>query len=68
MTIQLVNELIKANKDFDLVIAPDRQHGLNEPYFIRRRWDFFVRHLMGADPPEGYEIQRGPEGQGGNNN
>jgi dipeptidyl aminopeptidase/acylaminoacyl peptidase len=57
-TIQVVNELIKANKDFDLIIAPDRAHGLNEPYFIRRRWDYFVRHLMGAEPPKEYEIKR----------
>jgi dipeptidyl aminopeptidase/acylaminoacyl peptidase len=60
MTIQLVDELIKANKDFDLIIAPDRAHGLNEPYFIRRRWDYFVRHLMGAEPPSEYEITRPP--------
>ena len=58
MTIQLVNELIKANKDFDLIIAPDRAHGLNEPYFICRRWDYFVRHLLGAEPPKEYEIKR----------
>jgi dipeptidyl aminopeptidase/acylaminoacyl peptidase len=58
MTIQVVDELIKANKDFDLIIAPDRAHGLNEPYFIRRRWDYFVRHLMGVEPPAGYEIRR----------
>ena len=58
MTIQLVDALIKANKDFDLIIAPDRAHGLNEPYFIRRRWDYFVRHLMGEEPPEQYEITR----------
>jgi dipeptidyl aminopeptidase/acylaminoacyl peptidase len=57
-TIQVVNELIKANRDFDLIIAPDRAHGLNEPYFIRRRWDYFVRHLMGAEPPKEYEIKR----------
>lgn len=57
-TIQLVNELIKANKDFDLIIAPDRAHGLNEPYFVRRRWDYFVRHLMGAEPPKEFEIKR----------
>lgn len=62
MTIQLVDELIKANRDFDLIIAPDRAHGLNEPYFIRRRWDYFVRHLMGAEPPENYEIQRAEGG------
>jgi dipeptidyl aminopeptidase/acylaminoacyl peptidase len=64
MTIQVVDELIKANKDFDLVIAPNRGHGLNEPYFIRRRWDYFVRHLMGAEPPKEYEIVR-PAGSGG---
>jgi dipeptidyl aminopeptidase/acylaminoacyl peptidase len=58
MTIQLVDELIKANRDFDLIIAPDRGHGLNEPYFIRRRWDYFVRHLLGKEPPENYEITR----------
>jgi dipeptidyl aminopeptidase/acylaminoacyl peptidase len=58
MTIQLVDELIKANKDFDLIIAPDRAHGLNEPYFIRRRWDYFVQHLLGAEPPREYEIKR----------
>ncbi|MGH7129053.1 MAG: alpha/beta hydrolase family protein, partial [Planctomycetaceae bacterium] len=57
-TIQLVDELIKANRDFDLIIAPDRAHGLNEPYFIRRRWDYFVRHLLGVEPPPQYEITR----------
>jgi dienelactone hydrolase len=58
MTIQVVDELIKANKDFDLIIAPNRAHGLNEPYFIRRRWDYFVRHLLGKQPPKEYEITR----------
>ena len=59
MTIQLVDELIEANRDFDLIMAPDRAHGLNEPYFIRRRWDYFVRHLLGEEPPPQYEITRG---------
>ena len=58
MTIQLVDELIKANRDFDLIIAPNRSHGLNEPYFVRRRWDYFVRHLLGAEPPPNYEITK----------
>jgi len=61
MTIQVVNELIEANKDFDLIIAPDRAHGLNEPYFIRRRWDYFVKHLLRVEPPREYEITK-PEG------
>ena len=58
MTIQVVDALIEANKDFDFIIAPDRAHGLNEPYFVRRRWDYFVRHLLGAEPPAGHEIVR----------
>ena len=58
MTIQVVDELIKANKDFDLLIAPNRAHGLNEPYFVRKRWDYFVTHLLGAEPPSEYVIQR----------
>ena len=55
-TIQLVNELIKANKNFDLVIAPDRAHGLGDSYYRRRRWDYFVRYLMGAEPPKEYKF------------
>lgn len=55
-TIQVVDELIKANKTFDLIIAPNRAHGLNEPYFIRRRWDYFVQYLLGVTPPENYLI------------
>lgn len=56
MTIQLIDELIKANKDFDLVIAPERRHSLHEPYFIRKHWDFFVEHLLGIEPPKEYNI------------
>lgn len=58
MTIQLVDELIKANRDFDLIIAPNRNHRLDEPYFIRRRWDYFVQYLLGGTPPDNYEIVR----------
>jgi dipeptidyl aminopeptidase/acylaminoacyl peptidase len=57
MTLQVVDALVKANKTFDLVILPDRAHGLNEPYVIRRRWDYFVRHLLGQDPPANYRIR-----------
>jgi dipeptidyl-peptidase-4 len=57
-TLLVVNELIKANKDFDLILFPNRSHGFgNEPYMVRRRWDYFVRHLLGAEPPEGYELK-----------
>ncbi len=57
-TLLVVNELIKANKDFDLLMLPNRGHGFgNEPYMIRRRWDYFVRYLLGAEPPQGYELR-----------
>ena len=55
-SLLLVDELIKANKDFDLLALPNRRHGFgNEPYMIRRRWDYFVRNLLGAEPPA-YEL------------
>ena len=57
-TLLVVDALIKANKDFDLLLLPNRGHGFgNEPYMIRRRWDYFVRHLLGAEPPHGYELR-----------
>jgi dipeptidyl-peptidase 4 len=57
-TLLVVNELIKANKDFDLIMLPNRGHGFgNEPYMIRRRWDYFVKHLLGAEPPHQYEMR-----------
>jgi len=56
-TLLVVNELIAANKDFDLILFPNRGHGFsNEPYMMRKRWDYFVRHLMGAEPPEEFEF------------
>ncbi len=68
MTIQMVDALIKANRSFDLVIAPNRPHSLNEPYFIRRRWDYFVQHLMGAMPPTNYLIVRPADAASGDGN
>ncbi len=60
-TLLVVNELIKANKDFDLLLFPNRGHGFgSEPYMMRRRWDYFVRHLLGAEPPKEYQIRTAP--------
>ena len=57
-TLLVVNELIKANKDFDLLMLPNRGHGFgNEGYMVRRRWDYFVRYLLGAEPPREYEMR-----------
>jgi dipeptidyl aminopeptidase/acylaminoacyl peptidase len=56
-TLLVVNELIKANKDFDLLLLPNRAHGFgNEAYMVRRRWDYFVKNLLGAEPPKEYQI------------
>ncbi len=54
----VVDALIKANKDFDLLIFPNAGHGYGRDgaYMMRRRWDYFVRHLLGAEPPKEYEI------------
>ncbi|MCY2951509.1 MAG: DPP IV N-terminal domain-containing protein [Planctomycetota bacterium] len=50
-TMQVVNALIKANKDFDLLVMAGSGHGSCEsPYGQRRRQDFFVRHLLGVEP------------------
>ncbi|NDA67919.1 MAG: S9 family peptidase, partial [Verrucomicrobia bacterium] len=50
-TLQVANALVKADKDFDLLIIPGAGHGAAEsPYGRRRRADFFVRHLLGKTP------------------
>ena len=56
-TMQLVEQLIRDNKDFDLLILPNRQHVyFDDPYFIRRCWDYFVEHLLKRSPPKNYQI------------
>ncbi|MCK5146110.1 DPP IV N-terminal domain-containing protein [bacterium] len=56
-SLRLAGELIKANKDFDLLMIPNRNHGLGgHNYFTRKRWDYFVRYLLGVEPPKEYEI------------
>jgi uncharacterized protein (TIGR01244 family) len=67
-TLLVVDELVKANKDFDLILFPQAGHGYGAAgnYMMRRRWDYFVRHLLGAEPPENYEIRPAPApGRGG---
>ncbi len=57
-TYLVVDALVKANKDFDLLIFPNARHGFGESsnYMMRRRWDYFIQHLMGGTPPSGYKI------------
>lgn len=50
-TMQVVNALVRANKEFEHLIVPGAGHGAAEtPYGSRRRTDFLVRHLMGVEP------------------
>jgi len=57
-TLLVVDALIKANKDFDLLLLPNQHHGYGAEsyYMMRRRWDYFVRYLLGAEPPREYEL------------
>jgi len=62
-TLGVINELIRHNKDFDVMVFPNRNHGhAGDPYSIRRTWDYFVEHLLGATPPSQYEL-KGPGGE-----
>jgi dipeptidyl aminopeptidase/acylaminoacyl peptidase len=58
-TLKLVNALIEANADFDLLIQPNRNHNnCMDPYYVRRLWDYFVTYLGGKTPPRGYRIAK----------
>jgi dipeptidyl aminopeptidase/acylaminoacyl peptidase len=60
-TMLVVDALIKANKDFDLLLIPNVAHGYGPAtqYMTRRRWDYFVRYLAGGIPPNEYEMISG---------
>lgn len=55
----VVDALIKANKDFDFLLLPNARHGygMDSYYIMRRRWDYFVQHLMQATPPKEFLIK-----------
>jgi dipeptidyl aminopeptidase/acylaminoacyl peptidase len=50
-TLQVVNQLIKHDKNFDLLEIPGSNHTSGGPYGDHKRWDFFVQHLLGVTPP-----------------
>jgi len=66
-TLLVVAALIKANKDFDLLMIPNRQHGYGPDtnYMTRRRWDYFVRYLADGAPPHEYQMKPPAEPRGG---
>ncbi len=55
-TMQVANALIKANKDFELVVIPGAHHTMGEAFGDHKRYDFFVRELMGTEPPAWNDI------------
>jgi dipeptidyl aminopeptidase/acylaminoacyl peptidase len=56
-TMQVVNQLIKHNKDFDLLLVPGMDHGSGGAYGDHKRYDFFARHLLGVTPPDWKAIE-----------
>ena len=57
-TLLVADALIKANKDFDLLLIPNSNHGYGAAsnYMMRRRWDYFVRWLLHTEPPTGVDL------------
>ena len=63
-TLRLAHELIQNNKDFDMLIIPEIEHSpVNSEtslkswkYFWRKRWDYFVQHLLDENPPINFEL------------
>jgi dipeptidyl-peptidase 4 len=57
MTLRLVDALIKAEKDFDMLVLPDAGHAFPD-YAVRRSWDYFVKWLRDEEPPKGYRMMK----------
>ena len=57
-TMQVVNQLIKHNKDFELLVVPGMDHGSGGAYGEHKRYDFFARTLLGVDPPDWSALEK----------
>lgn len=58
-TMRLVQALIEADKEFDLLVLPEGTHMdsyARNPYVLRRHWNHFVHHLRGECPPTDFHI------------
>ncbi len=59
-TMRFVDALMNANKSFDMLLVPNMYHGesgSHAPYLIKKRWDYFVQHLLGTIPPENFVLK-----------
>jgi dipeptidyl aminopeptidase/acylaminoacyl peptidase len=65
-TMRFADALMKANKDFDMLFVPNMAHGEGPNlYLVRRRWDYFVKYLLGVTPPKDFVIStQAPAGGG----
>ncbi len=57
-SMKVVDALIKANKDFEMFIVPGAHHTMGENWGEHKRYDFFVRHLLGLNPPLWSDIKQ----------
>ena len=57
-TLQVANALIKAGKDFELVVLPGAAHTMGESFGEHKRFDFFVEELMGVRPPKWEDLKK----------
>ena len=67
-TLVLIDALIKANKDFDVLVLPNERHdpvGAARRYLTRRYWDYFVRYLQGTEPPREFAMSAPEDAQRG---
>lgn len=56
-TMQVADALIRAGKDFELVVVPGAHHTMGEYFGEHKRFDFFVRNLLGVNPPKWSEVK-----------
>ncbi len=59
-TFKLAEALVKADKEFDMLIFPSQHHGYQgkfNDYFLKKRWNYFVEHLLGAKPIWDFELK-----------
>ena len=56
-TFQVVNQLVKHDKDFDLLVIPGASHTNGGAYGDHKRFDFFARQLLGVNPPDWKDVE-----------
>ena len=56
-TFQVVNQLVKHDKDFDLLVIPGASHTNGGAYGDHKRFDFFTRQLLGVNPPDWKDVE-----------